>query len=80
MHWRNLPGKVIIGLEFEGARQLAAPISFWGYKLMATNVIGRIPTRSYTDWDAERPFQEDPKKNKQRNTFEIDKGRIILPG
>jgi len=43
---------------------------------MTMNVIG-IKPNGYTDWDAERPFFEDPQKNERRATFEIDKGRII---
>jgi dGTPase len=40
------------------------------------NVLGKIP-KGYAQADAERQFFEDPSKNKNRDAFEIDKGRII---
>lgn len=40
------------------------------------NVLGKGP-QGYTEWDADRIFYEDPEKNKNRNAFEIDKGRMI---
>jgi dGTPase len=38
--------------------------------------LGKVPD-DYDDWDAERRFAEDPAKDQKRNSFEIDKGRII---
>ena len=40
------------------------------------NVLGKVSS-GYDDWDAERGFPEDIEKDKGRNAFEIDKGRII---
>jgi dGTPase len=40
------------------------------------NVLGIVP-KGYEDNDTERRFPENPEKDKNRNAFEIDKGRII---
>ena len=40
------------------------------------NVLGIVP-KGYDNKDAERRFFENPEKDKNRNAFEIDKGRII---
>ena len=44
------------------------------------NVIGFLPSKFYDNDDAERQHKEDPRKDELRQTFEIDKARIIHSG